>query len=147
MKNIGSNAVDFLNKLKIGKMMKIVYKNKWVLLSLVLLVLFYYFFYSMKSFKEGNEDIAAGTDTAENNVDGEYLKIPETIATEQKGKGAYDRSVNVKIKTSEQNIQNKQNDTVALKDDINIAINGIKTNLQSIIDRDKAIANKIPNEE
>jgi len=144
MKNIGSNAVDFLNKLKIGKMMKIVYKNKWVLLSLVLLVLFYHFYYSMKSFKEGIEDIVASTDTVEeeeNNI------TPATDSTTRKSKGAYDRSVNSKIKTSEQNIRDKQKDTVALKDDINVAINGIKTNIQSIINRDKAIAKKIPKEE
>ena len=52
MKNIGSNIVDFLNKIKIDKMMKIVLNNKFMLLCLVFFVLFYYFYYS-KSFKEG----------------------------------------------------------------------------------------------
>ena len=140
MKNIGSNIVDFLNKLKIGKMMKIVLNNKFILLCLVLLVLFYHLYYS-KSFKEGIEDIISSTDTVEeeeNNI------TPATDSTTRKSKGAYDRSVNIKIKSTEDEIKDKKNKALGLKEDINDAIELIQTNLEQIISRDNAIADKIP---
>ena len=136
MKNIGSN---FLNmKLKIGRM-KIVLNNKFILLCLVLLVVFYYFYYS-KSFKEG----AVGESGEEIVVNEENNITPATDSTARKSKGAYDRSVNIKIKSTEDEINDKKNKALGLKEDINGAIELIQTNLEQIISRDNAIADKIP---
>jgi len=124
MKNIGLNIVDFLNKLKIGKMMKIVLNKKFILFCLVLLVLFYHFYYS-KSFKEG----AVGES-------GEEIVVNNRIGM--------DISINQQIEATTAKIQTKKLEAESIKTDIDDAIDAIQDNVYDIISRNNAINQKFP---
>jgi hypothetical protein len=132
MKNIVSNIFDFINKLKMGKMIKTVMKNKWVLLSLVFLVLFYYLFYSVK---EGVTGSAEDPETEEGTDD---------VPISKKTKGAYDSSINNKIESTEQLITKSEGEAETLKGEINNSIDTIQADLIKIVNRSNAINNKFP---
>jgi len=125
MKNIGSNIVDFLNKIKIDKMMKIVLNNKFMLLCLVFFVLFYYFYYS-KSFKEGAVGESGEEEPAVDNRIG------------------MDISINQQIEATTAKIQTKKLEAESIKTDIDDAIDAIQDNVYDIISRNNAINQKFP---
>ena len=137
MKNIASNIVDFINKLKMGKMIRIVMKNKWVLLSLVFLILFYYFFYSIK------EGVTNSTSEAEAEAEAEAEYVPMS----QKTEGAFDTSVNSKIKNTNEQITIATDNAELLKLDINTSIENIQDTLTQIVNRNNAINRKFPSSE
>jgi len=135
MKNIASNIVDFINKLKMGKMIRNVMKNKWILLSLVFLILFYYFFYSIK------EGVTNSTSEAEAEAEAEYVPMS------QKTEGAFDTSVNNKIKNTNEQITKAEGDAALIKEDINNSIENIQKTLTQIVTRNYAINRKFPSSE
>lgn len=139
MKNIASNIVDFINKLKIGKMIRIVMKNKWVLLSLVFLILFYYFFYSIK---EGVTNSPAADADAGAAADAD-ADVPMSQMTE----GAFDTSINSKIKNTNEQITKAEGDAELIKGDINTSIENIQDTLTQIVNRNYAINKKFPSSE
>lgn len=142
MKNIASNIVDFINKLKMGKMIRIVMKNKWVLLSLVFLILFYYFFYSIK---EGVTGSIAEPDTEpDTESDTEPAAGTDYVPMSQKTEGAFDTSINSKVKNTNEQITKAEGDAELIKEDINTSIENIQNTLTQIVNRNSAINKKFP---
>lgn len=140
MKNIASNIVDFINKLRIGKMIRIVMKNKWVLLSLVFLILFYYFFYSIKEGVTGSTETE--TETAPEN---ETETAPENdVPMSQITEGAFDTSINSKITSTSKSITKAEGDAELIKEDINTSIENIQNTLTQIVTRNYEINKKFP---
>lgn len=132
MKNIVSNIFDFINKLKMGKMIKTVMKNKWVLLSLVFLVLFYYLFYSVKEGVTGSVEDPVTEEATDD--------VPVSKTT----KGAYDSSINSKIDSTQELITKYEGEAETLKGDIDSSIDTIQADLIKIVNRSNAINNKFP---
>mgnify|MGYP006411006719 CR=1 FL=1 len=139
MKNIGSNIVNFFNKLKMGKMIRIVMKNKWVLLSLVFLILFYYFFYSIKEGVTNSPDADADSDAD--------ADAAADVPMSQKTEGAFDTSVNNKIKNTNEQITKAEGDAELIKGEINTSIEKIQDTLTQIVNRNYAIDKKFPSSE
>lgn len=138
MKNIASNIVDFINKLRIGKMIRIVMKNKWVLLSLVFLILFYYFFNSIKEGVTNSSAAAPETET-------ETETAPENdVPMSQITEGAFDTSINSKVKNTNEQITKAEGDAELIKGDINTSIENIQNTLTQIVNRNYAINKKFP---
>jgi len=145
MKNIGSNIVNFFNKLKMGKMIRIVMKNKWVLLSLVFLILFYYFFYSIKEGVTNSPDADADADSdADADADADAAA---DVPMSQKTEGAFDTSVNNKIKNTNEQITKAEGDAELIKGEINTSIEKIQDTLTQIVNRNYAIDKKFPSSE
>ena len=143
MKNIASNIVDFINKLKMGKMIRNVMKNKWILLSLVFLILFYYFFYSIKEGVTNSTSEAEAEEEAEAEAEAEAEYVPMS----QKTEGAFDTSVNNKIKNTNEQITKAEGDAALIKEDINNSIENIQKTLTQIVTRNYAINRKFPSSE
>ena len=132
MKNIASNIVDFINKLRIGKMIRIVMKNKWVLLSLVFLILFYYFFYSIK------EGVTNSPEDAPEDV--EQPVPPMTQITE----GAFDTSINFKIQNIGDQIATAETEAEEIKTDMISSIENIQDSLDVVGNLNAMIKQKFP---
>ena len=147
MKNIASNIVDFINKLKIGKMIRIVMKNKWVLLSLVFLILFYYFFYSIKEGVTNSPAADADAGAAADADAGAAADADADVPMSQMTEGAFDTSINSKIKNTNEQITKAEGDAELIKGDINTSIENIQDTLTQIVNRNYAINKKFPSSE
>jgi len=113
-------------------------KNKWVLLSLVFLILFYYFFYSIKEGVTGSTEEPVAEPAAEPSAE------PENVPMSKITDGAFDTSINSKIKNTNEQITKAEGDAGLIKEDIITSIENIQDTLTQIVNRNYAINKKFP---